>query len=380
MKIAKYNTGAKKWSLSDFDFENIDFVQYFLSKKAKEDLKKAKDLSCKFSKKVDYLIVVGVGGSILGSRALIEAFGKKNVYFCGNSLDFSQFNDILQTLNGKSYGVCYISKSGTTLESSLFFELVCQTVDKDNVVVISDKDSPAHVWATEKGYHFLEIPKCVGGRFSTLTAVGAFPVFFAGINFDKIFKGYIEQFKTFIKNKNNSPEIEYVVARVNAEEDGKRIEVFASFENFYQKLLPVFVQLVGESLGKNGKGLYPTSCNFTEDLHAVGQYIQEGRKSFLEIIICSKKFKKSSKIEEKYIKYNKIALNSTIQAHNSAGNSMVIIEIEKQDEISVGRLFAFMQIVVIASGFLTNVNPVGQSGVENYKTNMKTQITKLKNK
>lgn len=374
MRVTKYNIAEKDCTLEGFDFENVELLRYFLSSAAKADIRQAKALAKDFSRRLKHLIVVGVGGSILGARSIIEAFGAKNVHFCGNSLDFSQFNDILKNLENENYGICYISKSGTTIESSLFFELVCDSTSKENVVVISDQNSPAHKLASKKGFHFLEIPQTIGGRFSTMTAVGAFPIFFAGINFDKTFNGYIHEIKTFLKNKNQSEELCYAGARASEEAKGKRVEVFSSFENFYQKLLPVFVQLVGESLGKNGKGLYPTSSNFTEDLHAVGQYLQEGRKSFVETIICSKKHKNSSKIAKKYQKINNIALNSTIEAHKKADNSIVKIELEGQDEKSVGTLLAFMQLAVIVSGFLTKTNPFGQNGVEAYKNNMRKML------
>lgn len=370
MKVEKFNIKEKACRLDSFDFD-IELLKYFLSYRAREDIKRAEILAKDFSRRLNHLIVVGVGGSILGARSIIEAFGMKNVHFCGNSLDFSQFYNILNGLKEEKYGICYISKSGTTIESSMFFELVCDTVAKENVVVISDKNSPAHKLASEKGFHFLEIPQAIGGRFSTMTAVGAFPIFFAGINFEKIFKGYCQEMKQFLKNKNQSAELGYASARIGEEERGKRIEVFASFENFYQKLLPVFVQLVGESLGKNGRGLYPTSSNFTEDLHAVGQYLQEGRKSFVETIICSKKQKNTSKIAKKYQKINNIALNSTIEAHKKAGNSIVKIEVDSQDESSVGKVLALISLAVIVSGFLSKTNPFGQNGVEAYKNNMK---------
>ena len=381
MELELYNINIKEKfysKINNFQDEKYEFLKYLTNKKEiLNNFKQIKYHSNKLKQRTDVLIVVGIGGSILASKGFIEGKSKQDVIFMGQGFDFEAFKNKLNDISNKRIGLCYISKSGKTMETNLFFEFIKDKIKNENIVIISEKFSPAYQQAIDNDYTFFEIDKNVGGRFSFFTPVGQYPLAYSNINFIDIYKGFLDEINLFIQDKLKSIEYQYSIARVNLEKE-KQVEVLASFDYQIQKLLPCLTQILAESLSKNEKGLYPTICNFSEDLHSLGQTIQEGKKCFLETFLSFNNNSKytQTKIEETYQKYNEIALNSTLKAHIEAKNKIILITLEKND-YELGKLIAFYYLTVLLCAEFDDVNPTNQNGVENYKTKM---INLLKNK
>ncbi len=360
----------------------------------------------KLRKSIDVLVVVGIGGSYLGAKAIIDALsnnfvwmqqktGNPQIVFAGQNIGEDYLTELLAILEHKNYGIAVISKSGTTTEPALAFRIlknhleskVGKATAKDRIIAITDESKGAlRKMATNEGYKTFVIPDDAGGRFSVLTPVGLLPIAVAGFNIREFIAGAVAMEKgtspdvAFLKN----PAAIYAATRDALYHKGKKIEILANFNNKLLYFSEWWKQLYGESEGKDGKGIFPASVNFTADLHSMGQYIQEGERLIFETVISvenadSKLVIPSDKDDFDQLNYisskrvdavNKMAELGTMLAHVDGGVPNIRIVIDKISEYNLGQLVYFFEIACGISGYLLNVNPFNQPGVEAYKKNM----------
>lgn len=374
--IDKYKEIVSQFYLSDYPFLLTLKDEQFIKKVYSKVSKTATELA----NRSDALVVVGIGGSILLSRGILQSKNCDNVYFLGQGLDFDAFKKTFKKLKDKKLSLAFISKSGTTIECKLMFEYLKSFVEKENIVVISSKNSQIYKDAEKDDIFCFEIPESVGGRFSFFTPVGMFPLAYAKLDFLKFYNGFLQEINLFENDIFNSNEFLYACARKELSSNFQ-VESVISFDYKIQSLLPCICQLLAESLGKENKGIFPSPCYFSEDLHSIGQFMQEGKKCFFETFITCVKDEKSydsknlkdetNNIKSIYKKYNSIACNSTIKAHADGGNKIINIELDNLSEEESGGLIAFFILSVLLYAKLDGVNPLNQGGVENYKSNMK---------
>lgn len=369
----------------------------------KEEYKRIKKCAEKIKKDSDILLVIGIGGSYLGARAVIESMHssfqsmkneKPYVIFVGNNLSSEYINDIIEVLEGKDFSINVISKSGTTTEPAIAFRIFREIIEgkygikeaRKRIYVTTDKNKGAlKQLATSEGYESFVIPDDVGGRFSVLTAVGLLPIAASGINIDKLMEG-----ARFAQDKYSDSMLEYnecyqyAVARNLLYERDKSIEMLVAYEPRMHFFIEWWKQLFGESEGKDGKGLFPAGAEFTTDLHSLGQYIQEGRRILFETVLDVKNVNKDITINidednldnlnylsgKKLSYVNKKAMEGTIEAHVDGDVPNIVIHIDKIDEETIGELIYFFEKACAMSAELLEVNPFNQPGVEKYKTNM----------
>jgi glucose-6-phosphate isomerase len=356
--------------------------------------------------KTDVIVVVGIGGSYLGSKAVTEALshnfeslrtGNANplILFAGQNLGEDYLSDLLEVLDEKRYGIIVISKSGTTTEPAIAFRILKQHLEekmgkkeaKNLIIAITDEKKGAlRKLAVDEGYKTYVIPDDIGGRYSVLTPVGLVPVAVAGYNIRSLVEGAKSmQMLTGpdMDFKENNAAL-YAAARYLLYLKGSKIEILANFENKLHFLAEWWKQLFGESEGKEKKGVFPASVDLTTDLHSMGQYIQEGERILIETVISVKRpgsnlqsptdeenldglnFIAGKRVDE----VNKMAELGTILAHVDGGVPNIKIEIPQIDEYHLGQLMYFFEIACGISGYLLNVNPFDQPGVEAYKKNM----------
>lgn len=343
-----------------------------------------------------FLVVIGIGGSYLGSRAVIEALGgdsKVKVLFAGNNLSSRYLRDILKQIEGKEVSLNVISKSGTTTEPALAFRILREWMEnkygeKANERIYATTDKEKGVLknlATKKAYETFVVPDDIGGRYSVLTAVGLLPIAVAGINIDELMNGAKQAREDF--NKENILENEaykYAVVRNIYYVSGKLVEILANYEPCLHYISEWWKQLFGESEGKDKKGIMPASVDLTTDLHSMGQYIQDGNRILFETVLNVEEDKEKILIKEenedgdglnflaeKTLDFvNKKAMEGTIQAHIDGGTPNIIINLPRLDEFNLGYLIYFWQKACAMSGYLLGVNPFNQPGVEVYKKNM----------
>ena len=374
--IDKYKEIVSQFYLSDYPFLLTLKDEQFIKKVYSKVLKTATELA----NRTDALVVIGIGGSILLTRGILQSQNCDNVYFLGQGLDFDSFENTFKRLKDKKLSLVLISKSGTTIECKLMFEYLKSFVEKENIVVISSKNSQIYKDAEKDDISCFEIPEIVGGRFSFFTPVGMFPLAYAKLDFLKFYNGFLQEIKSFENDIFSSNEFLYACARKELSSNFQ-VESVISFDYKIQSLLPCICQLLAESLGKENKGIYPSPCYFSEDLHSIGQFMQEGKKCFFETFITCVKDEKSydsknlkdetNNIKSVYKKYNSIACNSTIKAHADGGNKIINIKLDNLSEEESGRLISFFILSVLLYAKLDGVNPLNQGGVENYKSNMK---------
>jgi glucose-6-phosphate isomerase len=350
--------------------------------------------------------VAGIGGSYLGARAAIEMLGHTfynelpkekrkgpKIYFTGHNISSVYISELLENIKGEDVSVNVVSKSGTTTETALAFRILRDFMEekygdkaRDRIYATTDKSKGAlKTLADNEGYESFVIPDNIGGRYSVLTPVGLLPIAAAGIDIDDIMEGALEAFKD-LSNKNleeNEAYIYAVVRNILYERD-KTIEIMVNYEPRLLYFGEWFKQLFGESEGKDGKGIFPASLNFTTDLHSMGQYIQEGRKNIFETVLNIEKPKKDIKVREdkdnldglnylsgKTLDYiNKKAMEGTMKAHVDGGVPNIIIDVPDINAYYLGYMFYFYEKVCGMSGYLLGVNPFNQPGVEAYKKNM----------
>jgi glucose-6-phosphate isomerase len=371
----------------------------------KDEFDRIKKSAEYIKKNADVLIVIGIGGSYLGARAVIEALKSQNynllakdtpqIYFIGNSISPASLNEIVELCNGKDICVNVISKSGTTTEPAIAFrvfrDLVNSKYSKEEaskrIFCTTDKaKGTLKELADNEGYETFVVPDDVGGRFSVLTAVGLLPIAVAGIDIDTLMLGARNaQNELVAGNDAFNTLADYVKYRNALYRNGKKMECFVSFEPAMTMFNEWLKQLFGESEGKDGKGLFPVSCVFSTDLHSLGQYIQEsGADKMFETVVTFKNCSNDYVIEEqegnidglnflagkKMSFVNDKARQGTLLAHTEGGVANLIIEAEILDEFNLGYLIYFFEKVCAISGYVLGVNPFNQPGVESYKKNM----------
>jgi len=360
----------------------------------------------KIRNKADVYVVIGIGGSYLGARAVIEAlqhnfnsllFQRKSpqILYCGNTLSEDYMADLLEVLDQKDYCLTVISKSGTTTEPAIAFRILRAHLEKkygkqearERIIAITDKEKGAlKTLATEKGYKTYIVPDDIGGRFSVLTPVGLLPIAVGGFDIEKLIYGA----KKLRHQLLNSHDIEhnmawqYVAYRNLQYRKGRFVELMVNYQPNLNYLSEWWKQLYGESEGKEGKGLFPASVSNTTDLHSMGQYVQEGARLMFETVIHIENSNK--KVNIPYDTTNNDGLNylldfslneinhkaeiGTSMAHIDGNVPQIRISIDKLNEENIGELLYFFEFACALSGYVLGVNPFDQPGVEAYKTNM----------
>ena len=373
----------------------------------KGELKAIEEVAHYLRRKSDVIVVTGIGGSYLGSRAVIEALQhsfkymlkKKDslphVVFAGQNMGEDYLSDLLEVLEDKKFSVIVISKSGTTTEPAIAFRLLKNLAEKkfgkevaaNRIVAITDKSRGALKKLAEKeGYKTFVIPDDVGGRFSVLSAVGLLPIACGGFNVKDLIKG-AEDMETILKGKEKfeeNPAMLYAALRNLLYRKGKTTEILTSFSPQLYYFIEWWKQLYGESEGKDGKGIFPAGTIFSTDLHSMGQFIQDGTRNIFETNIWVKKSGKKLLIpkdemnldELNYIAgkninfVNEKAMLGTMQAHKDGGVPSITLEIPALNEKVLGGLIYFFEFACAVSGYMLGVNPFDQPGVEAYKKNM----------
>ena len=369
----------------------------------KEEFSRIKHAAKKIQNQSDALVVIGIGGSYLGAKSAIEALShtfynqmndKTQVYFAGNNLSSTYLSHLFELLEGKDISVNVISKSGTTTEPALAFRVFRDYMEKKygkeeartRIFVTTDQKKGAlKKLADAEGYETFVIPDDVGGRYSVLTAVGLLPIATAGLDIDQMMAG-----AAAAADKYNNPDLltnesyQYAVVRNALYNKGKVIELLVNYEPSLHFVSEWWKQLFGESEGKDQKGLFPASVDFSTDLHSMGQYVQEGRRNLLETVVQIKKPRVDVTIPEdpqnidglnflvgkKIDEVNKSAFQGTLLAHVDGEVPNLVIELDEMNEYTYGELVYFFEKACGISGHLLGVNPFDQPGVEAYKKNM----------
>jgi glucose-6-phosphate isomerase len=354
----------------------------------------------------DATIVIGIGGSYLGAKAVIEALTHPfnpfletrkyhDIFFAGHNICEDHMSYLLDVLDKKDYSIIVISKSGTTTEPAIAFRILREHLEKktgkaaaaDRIVAITDNDKGAlRLMAGINGYDTFAIPDNIGGRYSVLTPVGLLPIAVSGLDIKKLVKGAktMEASVRFNTDAKSNPSLIYAAARNLLLGTGRPVEILACFTPALHYLLEWWKQLYGESEGKEGKGIFPASVDFTTDLHSMGQYIQEGQRILFETILSVGSPRNhlvvpgghdnSDNLDylagKRLSEINRCAENGTILAHNDGNVPVIKIEVPSLDEYALGQLFYFFEMACAISGYMLGVNPFDQPGVEAYKMNM----------
>lgn len=370
----------------------------------KEEFDRIKQTAEKIKNNSDIFIVIGIGGSYLGARAAIEFLKSPNynlmkkdtpnIFFTGNSISSTALSELVELCEGKDISINMISKSGTTTEPAIAFRVFRDLLEKkygkdgarERIFCTTDKArGTLKKLADEEGYETFVVPDDVGGRFSVLTAVGLLPIAVSGCDIDALMAGARKaQNDTLNPNLNENDCYKYAATRNILYNKGKSIEILVSYEPSFALMNEWFKQLYGESEGKDKKGIFPASVIFSTDLHSMGQYIQDGRRILFETVVLIDKPKKDIAINEdpsnvdglnflsgKNVSYvNKKAFEGTVLAHSDGEVPNVVLTIDDMSEKEFGYLIYFFEKACAISGYLLNVNPFNQPGVESYKKNM----------
>ncbi|WP_332698548.1 glucose-6-phosphate isomerase [Halalkalibacter lacteus] len=369
----------------------------------KDEFMRIKEAAERIRHQSDALIVIGIGGSYLGARAAIEALSHSfhnqmnsttQVYFAGHNLSSTYITHLLELLEDKDVSVNVISKSGTTTEPAIAFRIFRDYMEKrygkeearNRIYATTDQAKGAlKQLADEEGYETFVIPDDVGGRYSVLTAVGLLPIAVAGLNIDRMMEGAIEAYHKYNDSNLLTNECyQYAAVRNVLYRKGKAIELLVNYEPSLHYISEWWKQLFGESEGKDQKGLFPASVDFTTDLHSMGQYVQEGRRNLIETVLQVSKPRIELTIQEdsenidglnflanKTIdEVNKKAFQGTVLAHIDGGVPNLLVELNELNEHTFGEMVYFFEKACAISGHLLGVNPFDQPGVEAYKKNM----------
>ena len=351
----------------------------------------------------EYVVTIGIGGSYLGAKAVIEALsssfdayqgGKCKVLFAGNNIGEDYIAELMDLLKGKKFGIVVISKSGTTTEPAIAFRLLKDMLEKQEgkqeaakrIVAITDaKKGALRSLATQEGYKTYVIPDNVGGRFSVLTPVGLLPIAVAGFDIKALVAGAVE-----IENDDNENVFTYAQTRNALYQSGKKIEILVNFCPRLHYFAEWWKQLYGESEGKDHLGIFPASVDFTTDLHSMGQWIQDGERTIFETVLSvgdqshsvviphdeanldGLNFLAGKRVDE----VNKMAELGTRLAHVDGGVPNLLITIPVLSEKYLGQLIYFFEKACGVSGYMLGVNPFNQPGVEAYKKNMFALLNK----
>ena len=349
------------------------------------------------------LVVIGIGGSYLGARAVIELLKSPNynalpkdtpdVYFLGNGISSDALTDVVTMLGDRDFSVNVISKSGTTTEPAIAFRIFKEMLEKkygkegarERIFATTDKARGAlKTLATQEGYETFVVPDNVGGRYSVLTAVGLLPIACCGIDIVKLMQGAAEERETLLKEGAESAAAEYAMQRQYLYKTGKSIEILAAYEPSFRFMSEWWKQLYGESEGKDKLGIFPASVDLTPDLHSMGQYMQDGLRNLQETVVFFDEARTSVKVPEdadnldglnylagremSYI--NEKAMEATRAEHVEGGVPVTILRLPKITEEAAGALIYFFEFACGVSGYMSGVNPFNQPGVEAYKKNM----------
>ncbi|EEJ72375.1 glucose-6-phosphate isomerase [Lactobacillus ultunensis] len=370
----------------------------------KDEFSRIKKAAKKIQNDSDVLICIGIGGSYLGAQAAIEFlnsnfYGKEKtdmptVVFCGNSLSGSYLYDLIQWVGDKDFSINVISKSGTTTEPSVAFRIF-----KDKLVKKYGKEEAAkRIYATTdrqkgalkteadaEGYEEFVVPDDIGGRYSVLTAVGLLPIAAAGADIDELMKGAADARADYTDTDlSKATPYQYAALRNILYRKGYTTEIVENYEPTLRMFGEWCKQLMGESEGKDQKGIYPSSANFTTDLHSLGQYIQEGLRNLFETVIRvenprhdveipgdEKNLDQLNFLEGKSLNYvNDRAYEGVVLAHTDGGVPVMTVNIPDQSAHTLGYLIYFFELAIAISGYLNGINPFNQPGVEAYKRNM----------
>ena len=367
-----------------------------LPKAPEKDLRVIEDTAKRIRDENDCLVVIGIGGSYLGARAAIEALPREAsfpVLFAGQNLSSDYLARLLESLEGKRYALCVISKSGTTTEPAIAFRILSgRLVERlgragasKRIIAVTDPAEGALRRAAEReGYLSFSIPPDVGGRFSVLSPVGLVPCAAAGIPVRELLQGAAEAMDRFTRRAPGNEAVLYAVRRFGLFEKGTAVEVLSTFNPELGTLCEWWKQLAGESEGKEGKGLFPASALMTTDLHSLGQYLQEGARNILETFLVADEPRDAVVIpraddDPDGLEYlagrtlsdiNSKAFQGTRAAHEAGGLPVMTIELPAVTPAAVGALFVFFEIAVAVSGTLLGINPFDQPGVDIYKRRM----------
>ena len=397
-EVLTSKTGAGNDFLGWVDLpENYDKDEFDRIKKAAEKIKNDSEV----------LIVIGIGGSYLGAKAAIEFLSHSfynnlpkdkrktpEIYFAGTNMSGVYLQHLIEVVGDRDFSVNVISKSGTTTEPAIAFRVFKKMLEEKygkeeaakRIYATTDKERGAlKTLATAEGYETFVVPDNVGGRFSVLTAVGLLPIAAAGINIDDLMAGAKDAMNDFAnKNMDENQALQYAAVRNILHRKGKHLELMVNYEPRVHYLAEWWKQLFGESEGKDGKGLYPTSADFSADLHSLGQYIQEGQRLFFETVVSIGKPEVEFMIESdkdnldglnfiagKTLDYvNKKATDGVILAHVDGNVPNLGVNIPEVTPYHLGYTFYFFEKACGVSGYLLGVNPFDQPGVEAYKKNM----------
>ncbi|MBU3099278.1 MULTISPECIES: glucose-6-phosphate isomerase [Clostridium] len=397
-KMLTEKTGAGSDFLGWIDLPvNYDKAEFARIKKAAEKIKGNSEI----------LIVIGIGGSYLGARAAIETLchsfhnslssdKRKSpaIYFAGNNISSTYMADLIDVIEGKDFSVNIISKSGTTTEPAIAFRIFKELLEKkygkegakERIFATTDKARGALKKSADvAGYETFVIPDDIGGRFSVLTAVGLLPIAAAGINIDEMMKGAADAREIYNDDDINKNDCyKYAAARNALYRKGKVTEILVNYEPALQYFGEWWKQLCGESEGKDQKGIFPASVNFSTDLHSMGQYIQEGVRNIFETVINVEKPRREVVVNKesgdldglnflagKTMDFvNKKAFEGTVLAHNDGDVPNIILNVPALSAYNFGHMVYFFEKALAISGYLSGVNPFDQPGVEAYKKNM----------
>ncbi|MGX4763622.1 glucose-6-phosphate isomerase [Holzapfeliella sp. JNUCC 72] len=371
----------------------------------KDEFSRIKDVAKKVQSDSEVFVAIGIGGSYLGARAAIDFLNNAfynyapdrkvpEIYFAGNSISGSYLHDLIEQIGDRDFSLNVISKSGTTMEPSIAFRVL-----KDKLVKKYGKEEAAkRIYATTdrekgalkseadaEGYQTFVVPDDIGGRFSVLSAVGLLPIAVAGADIDQLMKGAADARSEYTETDLNKNEAyQYAALRNILYRKGYTVELLENYEPTLQYFGEWWKQLMGESEGKDQKGIYPSSANFSTDLHSLGQYIQEGRRDLMETVIKVEKPRFDvavpsdeqnldglSFLEGKTMNHaNEKAYEGVVLAHTDGGVPVMTVSIADQTEYTLGYMIYFFEIAVGISGYLNGINPFNQPGVEAYKKNM----------
>lgn len=370
-----------------------------------EETARIKSVAERLRSRCDYVVVVGIGGSYLGAKAvnfaLSDAFidlypnteNQPKILYAGQNLSEDYLAGLQRLLKGKKFGIIVISKSGTTTEPAIAFRILRTMLEeqagkaeaKELIVAVTDTSKGAlRTLATQEGYDTFVIPDNVGGRFSVLTPVGLLPIAVAGYDIDKLISGAVDMENETHHPGPSNPAQTYAMIRNALYQDGKKIEIFVDFDPRLHFLAEWWKQLFGESEGKEGKGIFPASADMTTDLHSLGQWIQEGERTIFETVVELKHPAETCVIPSdaenldglNYLAgrrislVNEMAQQGTRLAHVDGNVPVVRITAPHLDEHSLGELIYFFEKACAISGYMLGVNPFNQPGVEAYKKNM----------
>ena len=368
----------------------------------KEEYARIKAAAARIREQSGILVVIGIGGSYLGARAVLELLkgelhneaGGLRVYFAGNAISADDMDDLLRICDTADVSVNVISKSGTTTEPALAFR-----VFRDYLVKrYGEEEAARRIYATtdrargtlkklsdEMGYETFVVPDDVGGRYSVLTPVGLLPLAAAGVDTDALLEGAAFQRGISIGcDTLEDPSNLYAAVRALMYRSGKKVELLSCFEPRFRMMCEWYKQLFGESEGKDGKGLFPASCVFSTDLHSMGQYVQDGERVLFETLVRFGETPSARKVEREETDFdglnylagreirdvNRVASEATLMAHVAGGVPCSVIQCGRMDEYHTGRLLYFFERACAVSGYMLGVNPFDQPGVEAYKKNM----------